>query len=194
MADHFRLDTVTKEEIITKKRKGMYTLLYILMWFTLLVCALIAATYLMGLMSGRISVQTVIMAVVFGGAAWLGWWGKDFLRVEYEYSLTNGVLDIAQVINNRRRKEALSFRMRDVEILAPIDDPKLQAYEQRAGVKKVRAVLNSDSAIYFLFVKKNEQHYLVYMEPSEEMVRLMRQMRERYINRPEPRAPQGAGR
>lgn len=190
MPDQFRLDTVTKEEIIIKKRKGLYTLLYLLMWFTLLVSALIAATSLMGMMSGNFSVQYIVTTVVFGGAAWLGWWAKDFLRVEYEYSLTNGIMDISQVINNRRRKEALSFRMRDVEIIAPLDDPKLHSYEQRPNVKKIKAVLNSENPVYFLFVKKNEQYYLVYMEPSEELVHLMRQMRDRYISRPESR-PQG---
>ncbi len=194
MADHFRLETVTKEEIVVKKHKGLYNLLYVLLWFTLLVCAIIAATNLMGLMSGNLSLPTIITTLVFGGAAWLGWWGKDLLRVEYEYSLTNGIMDIAQVINNRRRKEALSFRMRDVEILAPIDDPKLQGYEQRPGIKKIKAVLNADSTVYFLFVKKDEQHYLVYMEPSEEMVQLMRRMRDRYQGQAAARASQQVAR
>ena len=175
MADHF------KEEIVVKKKKILSTLIYIVMWMSMLFSALVASIYLMQLTSGRFTLDVIIPFVIFGGGAWLGWWGKDFLRVEYEYTFTNGVVDIAQVINNRRRKEALSFKMKDVEIVASIDNPKLHNYEQKQNIKKIKAVVNADSPIYFVFVKKNDQYCLIYFEPSADFLKLMRIYNDRNV-------------
>jgi hypothetical protein len=101
--------------------------------------------------------------------------------VEYEYSFTNGVVDIAQVMNNRRRKELVSFKTKEVELVASIDDPKLRNIESRPNLKKVRAVLNAESNIYFASFRKNEKQYLLYFEPSKEFLRLMRMYNERSI-------------
>lgn len=175
MADHF------KEEIVTKKKKGLSMLIYIVMWISMLFSALVASVQLMAIMNGSFSVPGIIVFLIFGGGAVLGWWGKDYLRVEYEYTFTNGVVDIAQVINNRRRKEALSFKMKDVEIVASIDNAKLHNYEQKQNIKKIKAVVNVDTDVYFIFTKKNDQYYLIYMEPSAEFLKLMRMYNDRNV-------------
>ncbi len=176
MADNVR------EEIIVKRRKALTMIMYAIIWLTMLVSALIGSISLMGIMSPNgINLPSIISLVIFGGGAVLMWFGKDYLRVEYEYSFTNGVVDIAQVINNRRRKELVSFKTREVEIVAPIDDPKLRNFESRPNLKKIKAVLNADSAIYFACFRKNEVQYLLYFEPSKEFLQLMRMYNERNV-------------
>lgn len=176
------LNNNVKEEIITKRGKALAMFLYVIMLLSAVFFGLIGATSLMGVVTQNgFSLEALISLVIFGGGAALMWFGKDYLKVEYEYSFTNGVVDIAQVINNRRRKELISFKTREVELVAPIDDPKLHNIEQRPGIKKVKAVLNADSRIYFAVFRKNEQQYLVYFEPSEEFLKYMRMYNDRNV-------------
>jgi hypothetical protein len=176
MADNVR------EEIVVKRKKALTMIMYMIIWLMMLVSALIGSISLMGIMSPNgINFVSIIYLVIFGGGAVLMWFGKDYLRVEYEYSFTNGVVDIAQVINNRRRKELVTFKTREVEIVAPIDDPKLHNFEARPNLKKIKAVLNADSDIYFASFRKNEVQYLLYFEPSKEFLQLMRIYNDRNV-------------
>jgi hypothetical protein len=180
----FSMADNVKEEIVIKRRQALTMLMYVIIWITMLVSALIGSIMLMSILNpstGGINWGGVIGLVVFGGGAVLMWVGKDYLRVEYEYSFTNGVVDIAQVINNRRRKELVSFKTREVEYVAPIDDPKLHNFESRPNLKKIKAVLNADSDIYFASFRKNEVQYLLYFEPSKEFLQFMRIYNDRNV-------------
>lgn len=177
MADNVR------EEIIFKRKKALSLIGYVILLLTAIVSGLIGAICLMGIMTpqGGFSLAMLIQFVIFGGGAVLMWFGKDYLRIEYEYSFTNGVVDVAQVINNRRRKELISFKTKEVEMVASIDDPKLRNFEQRPNIKKIKAVLNADSEIFYAVFRKNEIQYLLYFEPSREFLKLMRMYNERNV-------------
>ncbi len=176
------LNNNVKEEIVIKRKKALDMILYVVLLLSSIFFGLIGAMNLMGIMgAGGFNISAVVGLVIFGGGAALMWFGKDYLRVEYEYSFTNGIVDISQVLNNRRRKELVSIKTREVELVAPIDDPRLFNIEKRQGIKKVKAVLNADSRIYFAVFRKNEQQYLVYFEPSEEFLRYMRMYNERNV-------------
>jgi len=175
MADNVR------EETIKKRRNVLNMILYVLAIIWALLFGLMAAICLNALFSNDLSLANIVLFVILAGSALLLWFGKDYLRVEYEYSFTNGVVDIAQVINNRRRKELASFRTKDAEIVAPIDDPKLRGIESRPNLKKIKAVLNGDSAIYFACFRQNERACLLFFEPSNEFLKLMRIYNDRNI-------------
>lgn len=68
----------------------------------------------------------LIPAAVFG----IGWY---FVRqnadVEFEYTHTNGDFDIDKVIANSSRKRVLSVDLSRVDIIAPLDSPELERYE-----------------------------------------------------------------
>jgi hypothetical protein len=170
-----------KEEIITKHKKALSMFAYVIMIFTAVISGLIGSVALMGITSSGNMLASIITVVIFGGGAVAMWFGKDFLRVEYEYSFTNGVVDIAQVVNNRRRKELITFKTREVEYVASIEDPKLHNFESRPNIKKIKAVLNADSNIYFASFRKNDAQYLVYFEPSPEFLKFMRMYNERNV-------------
>ena len=176
------LNNNVKEEIIVKRKKVLDMILYVVFLLSAIVFGLVGAVSLMQVVSPNgFNLVALGGLVVFGGGAALMWFGKDYLRVEYEYSFTNGIVDISQVLNNRRRKELITIKTREVELVAPIDDPRLYNIEKRQGIKKVKAVLNADSRIYFAVFRKNEQQYLVYFEPSEEFVRYMRMYNDRNV-------------
>jgi hypothetical protein len=176
------LNNNVKEEIVFKHKKMLSMIIYVVLMISAVFFGLIGAIALMGIVgAGGINFGNIINLVIFGGGAVLMWFGKDYMRVEYEYTFTNGVVDIAQVMNNRRRKELISFKTREVELVAPVEDPKLHNIEARQGVKKIKAVLNVDSAIYFASFRKNDVQYLVYFEPSPEFLKFMRIYNDRNI-------------
>lgn len=176
MADNVR------EEIVFKHKKAFSMFAYVIIIFTAVISGLIGSVMLMGVIGQNgFSLPNLIGLVIFGGGAVLMWFGKDYLKVEYEYSFTNGVVDIAQVVNNRRRKELVSFKTKEAEMVASIEDPKLRNFESRQNIKKVKAVLNSDSEIYYAVFRKNEVQYLLYFEPSKEFLKLMHMYNERNV-------------
>jgi hypothetical protein len=169
-----------KEEIIFRHKNALNMILYGFSMVSAVILGIIAAIQL-NVMLYNLSIPSVIAFVVIGGSAVLMWFGKDNLRVEYEYSFTNGVVDIAKVINNRRRRELISFKTREVELVASVDDPKLNGIKSRPNLKKISAVLNGDSAVYFASFRKNEVQYLVYFEPSADFLKMMRIYNERNV-------------
>jgi hypothetical protein len=169
-----------KEEIVVRHKNALNMIVYVFAIISAVVFAVFAMIEL-NIVMQYLDVPDIILFVVVAGVAVLMWFGKDSLRVEYEYSFTNGIVDIAKVVNNRRRKELISFKTREVELVASIDDPKLHNIRARPGIKKVNAVLNSDSAIYFASFRKNDMQYLVYFEPSKEFLQMMRIYNERNV-------------
>ncbi len=174
MADH------VKEEIVTPRQKVVPMIGYVVFTIFAFISAIVAATYLMAVMSS-FNLMNVLMVVIFGGGAWMMWWGKDMLRVEYEYSFTNGVVDVSQVINNRRRKDVVSFRTREADLVAPADDPRLAELRKRKDVKIIRAYLNPGARLYFAQFRKGDSTVVLLFEPSEEFLKLMRIYNERNV-------------
>ena len=174
MTDHFH------EEIVVRRKRGLYNLLYFVLALTAIVLALLAATSLMYIMNTfDFNLVNIIQLLISGGLAVLLWINKDKMRLEYEYSFTNGLVEIAQVMNNSRRKELVSFKMREVESFGTGDDPRLQDYLARKDAKRIIAVLNRHAPLCYVFTKKNERNYLVVMEPKPELAQLMQTYYER---------------
>jgi len=168
------------EEIVTKKNKNLSTLNYILLTILMVVFGLFASFFL-AQVTGRIgqpftslSLVNLLCLVVFGGLTWFCFVGRRAQRVEYEYSFTNGTVDIARVISNNTRKELLSFRMRDIEVLTAVHSDEFNRYSKTKEIKKIHAVLNKLHPHYFAVVKKQEGRVMVVMEPSEALLRMMK--------------------
>ena len=93
-----------KEEVIVKRNRGLNSLMYVMCWFFMIVFGLIGLINLSALMGGNFNWQVIVQLVIFGGMAYLIWRYKDNYRTEYEYTFTNGDLDVSKVLGNTRRK------------------------------------------------------------------------------------------
>jgi hypothetical protein len=169
--DHF------KEEIIVKKNRGLNTLVYFLVNIMMVVLALAAAISLNSIFSpdGTINIMSIVMTLVLGGLAALCFLFRGRLRIEYEYSFTNGTVDIDMVINNSQRKRLLSFNIRNVDIMAPVPSQDFNRYDTMPNVRRINAFLNRNAPKYFLYYRTDDQKNLVVIEPSREMAELMKQ-------------------
>lgn len=169
-----------REEVVVRRKSGMYNAMYYLSWLLIVISALIALTQLMTLSQAfaeGFGVGTIIQIVVmllFAGAAFLLWRNKDELRAEYEYSFTNGDLDVAKVLNNTRRKYLTSLPLKNVEACGEVTHQSFQRYLTMKDVKKHNWFLNREAKLYYFYFTKSAVKHLIVLELSDEMVGLVK--------------------
>jgi hypothetical protein len=170
--DHF------KEEIIVRKQRGMYMLLLTLVTLGMAVTGIFAAIYLFkiqteifttGFNLGDLVIFLVAAAAVVGL-----FYARVHMRVEYEYTFTNGELDVDRILNGTKREHLFSINLRTVEKMAPVEDESYARYDADAKMKRTYAILNRFSQIYYIVWKDNEERRMLLVEPSRQMVEMMR--------------------
>ncbi len=178
MMDNFR------EEVVVRRKDGLYNLLYMLSWAVLVLSVIMAMIalqgFLMMIMSGSFDLVNLAVLVVFGGLAFLIWRKKDELRTEYEYAFTNGDLDVSKVLNNQKRKYLTCLNMKNVDAAGAVNTPAFQRYLTMKDVKRHNWFLNRDAKLYYFLFTKNQVRHLMIVELSNEMVELVKQ--PKYMN------------
>ena len=167
------------EQVARRRKQGAYTLLYVFLWMVVVVCGLIALMGLTSIIGAdetgiRFNFISLIVGVVFGGIAFLAWRRSDYCRVEFDYSFTNGILDISQVLNNRRRRYLTALDMKDVVRCGPAKGPAFQKTLQEPGLKKHNWFLNRDANLYYFYFVKNNVKHMAVVELHAEMVEMIR--------------------
>lgn len=169
------------EQTAVRQKQGVFTLLYYLTWLAMVVCGLIALFSLTSVVNmnpetGGVAfhLPMLVMAVAFGALAFLCFRGKDECRVEYDYSFTNGSLDISKVMNERRRRYLCSVETKDVISCGPASGPAFQRALKEPGVKQHNWFVNREARLtYFYFQKKGVKHVMV-LELNDEMISVIR--------------------
>lgn len=172
--DHFH------EEIVVRKNKQLANVLYVVL--TLLVA--VGAVYTIFMLSALTNIVFVqpwgivllqlLDVLLSGGITVLLLYFRSRQRVEYEYTFTNGLVEVAKVINNSKRKELLGIKYKEVEALGYCTSSAFSRYEGMREVKHIKAVLNKDAQRFYIYSVRGDEKYLTIMEPTEELVKLLR--------------------
>lgn len=169
------------EEVVTKRNRGMESMLYMLAWAGIVLFGLYAFLQLQNVMycltTEGFSVNLLIYLVqliVFGGAAVLLFLKKDTARTEYEYTFTNGQMDFAKVFNNKKRKSLGTMNIRNVEACGMVASGSFQRYISMQNVKQTRWFLNRDAELLYFYFQKDGQKRIIIIEPSADMVDLIK--------------------
>lgn len=104
---------------------------------------------------------------------WFGYFSISGRCLEYEYSITEHIVDIDRIAGKRRRRKMIVIDLK--EIIGhgiPGDEP------YRAAVRKGMQVLDFSSGTdsegrYYLIVPRPKATYLVIIEPNETMLACM---------------------
>lgn len=164
-----------REESISKNNTGLNTLLYVLSFIGMIIFGLIAVTYLMAIFNGNFKIPTIVTTLIFGGLTYGCFVAKNNQRIEYDYTFTNGILDIAKVINNNKRKRLLSADIREFEVIAPTSDEGFQRILNHKGIeKRFNYFLNRGGGLYYaVFIHDGKKSLLVF-EPSDILVQMFK--------------------
>jgi len=104
---------------------------------------------------------------------WFGvYYVMRFYNVEYEYSLTNGELDIDKIYSQRKRVHVLSVKCKQFEIVAPINTTTFKNRLEDKNIDKkidVSSRGNPDKSYFAIFREENQRILLIF-EPTEKML------------------------
>ncbi len=168
-----------REESVSKVNSGLSTIIYILssvgMVFFGIIALLNLSAIWSGIWSGDFSLPAFIITLIFGALAYGCFVLRGNQRIEYDYTFTNGILDIAKVINNSKRKKLLTADIREFEMLAPTSDDGFQRMLNHPGIEqKFNYFLNRGGGLYYAVFTHNGKKTLLVFEPSEKMVEMMK--------------------
>ena len=151
---------IFKEQLVSKKRTakdGMITALVILA-----AILLVAASFLF-------IPQAFVLVVII--VAYGAYWLVQRQNIEYEYSFTNGDLDIDKIINKSKRKRLISVSVKDFEAMAHVEDKdhshELSGFEKTLDFSSGEIKSNTYAAVFM----HNNQNVKMIFEPNEEILK-----------------------
>ncbi|NLM62183.1 MAG: hypothetical protein GX193_08930 [Clostridiales bacterium] len=157
------MNDVFVEQIIEKRQDLKSTLKKLGIFFAAL---LISSVFLViGIL--RFIFPAVFALCMYGAFRFV----KD-QNIEFEYSFTNGELDIDRIIGRRKRKSELSVRVRKFEIMAPMVEKYRKEYETQNIVRIVDASSSpvSGSRWFARFNDDSGLTTLLIFEPNERLI------------------------
>lgn len=166
MMDHF------KEEIVSPRNSFVRNMLYILAWIFMVIFG-IYALMMLQFVFVAFSLSTLVGLVSSAAFAILLFIYKDRLKLEYEYSFTNGTLDFAQVMRNASRKELGSMNVQNVTACGHVAHDSFQRYLAMKDVEKKNWFLNRDGNLFYFYYVKNDKKHMIIIEPTEELVEMI---------------------
>lgn len=91
-------------------------------------------------------------------------------NIEFEYSITNGELDIDKIIDQKKRKRVFSADCRNFDVVA-----KVGSEQYSEDVKSIKNVFNAASSLnsedlYFIQLNYRGVKTVIYFEPNEKMI------------------------
>ncbi len=168
------------ETVARRRHQGVYTVLYFLVWVLIVMFGFTAllnfSSFIGTNEEGGLQLNWIqlLIAVVMGGITYLLWRRKDYCRVEYDYTFTNGILDVGQVLNNKRRRYLTALDMKDVVRCGPTQGPTFEKTLRENGLKKHNWFLNRDANLYYFYFVKNNIKHLAVLELQDEMIAMVR--------------------
>lgn len=174
-----------REESVHKVDTGLNSLIYVLAWIGMVLFGVLAVmtfqAFINMIIQGSINLISLASSVVFAGLTILCFIVRNNQKVEYDYTFTNGTLDIAKIINNSNRKKLLSADIKEFEIIAPTSDDGFTRMLNHPGIKKYNYFLNRGGGLYYGVFTHNGNKSILVFEPSEEMVKLFKQVNPRNV-------------
>lgn len=169
------------EEVVTKQKKGVQGLMIAFASVVMVVSAIVAVFYMNMVISAVFSVgfttDLIVPVLIFllsVGLAILLYLRRDRLRTEYEYTFTNGVLDFAQVFNNKHRKALGTMNLKNVEACGLVSSGSFRRYINMPNLKRNNWFLNREAELMYLYFTKNDQKRIIVIEPSEQMIQYIK--------------------
>ncbi|MCF2642649.1 MAG: hypothetical protein PUB46_04050 [Lachnospiraceae bacterium] len=107
--------------------------------------------------------------------AFLTYQANASCSLEYEYTYIDGELDIAKIKAKRKRKELAQVDLDNLILIAPKGSGELNAYHNDKDTKILDATSKRpDHKVYEVVYRKNSSQFIIYFEPDENLLNLIR--------------------
>ncbi|AEV69082.1 DUF6106 family protein [Acetivibrio clariflavus] len=157
------------ERIVARKKDYVD---YLIILATIIISFIIA--FLIILMTGP-----VLFGVGVGLVTIIGYIGYRIItsrNIEYEYSLTNGDLEISKIIAKKRRKRIFYGSCRQFEVVDKASSERHKRFVNDE-MNKIHAVSSMKSQdVYFFISNYNDRKTIVYFEPCEKIIDKIRSL------------------
>ncbi|GHV45191.1 hypothetical protein FACS189492_2460 [Clostridia bacterium] len=108
---------------------------------------------------------------VEAGLLYLLYIGVTSMNVEFEYSVTNGDLDVDKISARRKRTRVVSVHARNFEYFAPKTAEHMRAFEDASIKARVDATSNTGGkGVYFAVYYRNDVKTCLAFEPTQKML------------------------
>ena len=108
-------------------------------------------------------------------------------HVAYDYTYTNGLLDIAKVRNNTKRKLLFSAECDALEIMALNDSDDIRDHERGTEYKPLKVYVGDEQrSLWVALFNVDGKNIKIIFEPSDELIKAMKRQfpsKVKYIER-----------
>ncbi len=97
-------------------------------------------------------------------------------KIEYDYTYTNGMLEITKIKRRNKRQELLDCEMKDVVVVAPSRTDPVKPYIGR-NMTTFDCISHEEGVPYYTMIvrePKTEREIKVLFEPGEELLQAMK--------------------
>ncbi len=130
----------------------------------------------LGLLTGQLIFTGVGMALLV-----LSYYFVPRIAVEYEYVYCDGQVDFDKINGGVKRKTLLKVDFDQVVVVAPKNSHALDGYKHSGVVVNDFSSMKPDAKVYAMVVKNGEKANVIYFEPNEKMLSIMKQKSARKI-------------
>lgn len=95
-------------------------------------------------------------------------------EIEFDYTFVNESIEIARIINQKRRRRVITFNCENIKVVAPKNAPRLEGYRKKSRLRKVDCSSHGkDAIVYSVIVEKESGSFEVLMELSEKALSII---------------------
>lgn len=104
-------------------------------------------------------------------------------NIEYEYIATNTDLDVDKIINRRKRKRVCSFRLSEIELMAPVGSAEFKGDENSTFKNVYMAAISAEHPdAYFIIYEKNGERNKLVFNPTEKIIEYAKKISPRKVH------------
>ncbi|HIU34196.1 MAG TPA: hypothetical protein IAB02_06495 [Candidatus Pullichristensenella excrementigallinarum] len=163
------------EQVVGRKKRLAHEIAFYGLWGIVPVAGIFSCISLTDIFaaSAQGGVQfrfpALLQAVLGALIAFAAWRGALGMRVEYDYTFTNGILDVARVLNGRRRVPLASVETSAFKCAGAVGSNRYRACAGEKGLKIHSWYLNRDAKRYFFCFEKDGVRQMMLLELNDAM-------------------------
>ncbi len=163
--------TSTYEYVVSPKAQRSWRVRRVLMIVAYVVYTV--GAFVLGSISGLLVPMLALVPLSTWIIVFFTW---RYVSVEYEYSLTGGVMTLTYVYGGRSRKVAAEIRIKEASMIAPFDGEYIKRAEAYTPEETLdfTADLQHPDVYCLLYETEEERRGIVYFEATERALKILR--------------------